>query len=172
MSQERRWRRKSEEERGGEKERQRCFIYETRIVLQASSHVLDTFTHMGYRETTCWCARDVSMPMHASACACVRARCIGERIVAISRAARALICIRARALLRTSERKKSNTREKYETLYAHREHGPPPLLSSANCFPSFFSSRLAAKLFLLDESVGAAENHASVVFELHERVGM
>lgn len=44
----------------GEKERDGgIFIHETRIaVLQASSHVLDTFTHMGYRERPR--ARDVS----------------------------------------------------------------------------------------------------------------
>lgn len=44
-----------------EKERE-SFIHETRIaVLQASSHVLDTFTHIEYRETTFWRTSDVSI---------------------------------------------------------------------------------------------------------------
>lgn len=43
----------TEGKRGAERD---CFIHETRTgVLQASSHVLDTLTHMGYRETTCNC---------------------------------------------------------------------------------------------------------------------
>lgn len=48
-----------------EREREERFIHETRTgVLQASSHVLDTLTHMGYRETTCNC---VCINVHARA---------------------------------------------------------------------------------------------------------
>lgn len=70
------------EERERENERL-CFIHETRTaVLQASSHVLDTLTHMGYRETTCNCVcinvhARMCLQVHAILCKCMPVSSVG-----------------------------------------------------------------------------------------------